>query len=60
MLTLSSNVSDVFPKVLKLSFERCECKPLFHGCTIRAAHTFRVTRNADVERNEVGRCRLTL
>ena len=57
---MSSNVSDVFPKVLKLSFERCECKPLFHGCTIRAAHTFRVTRNADVERNEVGRCRLTL
>jgi chromosome segregation ATPase len=28
VLKLSSNVSDVFPKVLKLSFEVSECKPL--------------------------------
>jgi hypothetical protein len=28
VLKLSSNVSDVFPKILKLSFEVSECKPL--------------------------------
>jgi len=31
MLKLSSNVSDVFPKVLKLSCEVSECKPLTVG-----------------------------
>jgi len=31
VLKLSSNVSDVFPKVLKLSFEVSECKPLVTG-----------------------------
>ena len=31
MLELSSNVSDVFPKVLKLSSEMSECKPLGMG-----------------------------
>ena len=31
MLELSSNVSDVIPKVLKLSFEASECKPLGSG-----------------------------
>jgi len=31
MLKLSSNVSDVFPKVLKLSCEVSECKPLHVG-----------------------------
>ena len=31
MLKLSSNVSDVFPKVLKLSSEVSECKPLAGG-----------------------------
>ena len=28
---MSSDVSDVFPKVLKLSFEASECKPLIGG-----------------------------
>jgi hypothetical protein len=31
MLELSSNVSDVFPEVLKLSCEVSECKPLAVG-----------------------------
>jgi hypothetical protein len=31
VLKLSSNVSDVFPKVLKLSFEVSECKSLIVG-----------------------------
>ena len=31
MLKLSSNVSDVFPKVRKLSFDVSECKPLLRG-----------------------------
>jgi hypothetical protein len=33
---LSSNVSDVFPKVLKLSSEVSECKPLELGNNIYA------------------------
>jgi hypothetical protein len=31
VLKFSSNVSDVFPKVLKLSSEVSECKPLIDG-----------------------------
>ena len=31
MLKLSSNVGDVYPKVLKLSSEVSECKPLVQG-----------------------------
>jgi hypothetical protein len=31
VLKLSSDVSDVFPEVLKLSFEVSECKALIHG-----------------------------
>ena len=49
MLKLSSNGSDVFPKVLKLSSEVSECKPLFGG----PGKT--VDRNA---RTAVGQCRL--
>ena len=31
VLELSTNVNDVFPYVLKLSFELSECKPLLDG-----------------------------
>jgi len=48
-------VSDVFPKVLKLSFEGSECKPLFHG-----QHTVSALLDANDATLKIGRCRLTL
>jgi len=39
MLMLSSNVSDVFPKDLKLSSEVSECKPLAAGATVAGTLT---------------------
>ena len=40
MLKLSSNVSDVIPKVLKLSSEVSECKPLQPGLMFRLGVLF--------------------
>ena len=51
---MSSNVSDVFLKVLKLSFEVSECKPM-----IRGKYKAQVLGEAEAEL-KVGRCRLTL
>jgi len=56
VLKLSSNVSDVNPKVLKLSSEVSECKPLI------AAISTEATQESALEEllNKVGRCRLSL
>jgi hypothetical protein len=54
---LSSNVSDVFPKVLKLSFEVSECKPLVVGAA--GEDTVQWCRSRQLAL-VVGRCRLTL
>ena len=45
MLKLSSDGSDLFPKVLKLSSEVSKCKPLVHG----------MERRERTERRGVGR-----
>ena len=39
MLKLSSNACDMSPKVLKLSFEVSECKPLMVGGALAAIGT---------------------
>ena len=43
MLKLSFNVSDVFPKVHKLSSEVSECKPLLLGATAQELTTAAAT-----------------
>jgi len=42
VLKLSSNVSDVFPKVFKLSSEVSECKPLHIGQATIGLHDLTV------------------
>ena len=44
---MSSNVSDVFPKVLKLSSEVSECKPLLMGTTEDMAESTAVADECD-------------
>ena len=54
MLKLSSNVSDVFPEVLKLSFEVSECKPLEAGKTAKIHYTCRFRGLTAVSSREAG------